>query len=72
MPRFPGFTPAVPDPIFDLMRQARLAGPGAIDATVGAILDAEGLPLLFDCVRNAMEEWTATLARLGRYLDRLS
>jgi aspartate aminotransferase len=46
-----------PDPVFELMRLAKTAGPDGIDGTVGMILSEEGLPLAFDCLRQAAKEW---------------
>lgn len=53
--------PAAPiDPIFAVAEEAKAAGPGAINATIGVILNEDGKPHTFDCVRRAAAEWAAT------------
>ena len=59
---FPRLPPAPVDPIFAVAAEANAAGPGAIDATVGVILNEEGKPHVFDCVRKAAQEWAQTFA----------
>jgi len=43
-------------------QEAKAAGSDAIDATVGVILNEEGRPHVFDCVRKAAAEWAQTFA----------
>ncbi len=59
---FPGLSPLIPDPVFALMRQAKEAGPRAINATVGMILNEEGVPELFGSVRQACTDWQQSLS----------
>ncbi|MDD4628442.1 MAG: aminotransferase class I/II-fold pyridoxal phosphate-dependent enzyme [Candidatus Peribacteraceae bacterium] len=59
---FSRFPPAPVDPIFAVAQEAKAAGEGVIDATVGVILNEEGKPHVFDCVRKAAGEWAKTFA----------
>lgn len=43
-----------PDPIFTLLAQARAAGAGAIDLSIGMILDGDGVPALLPAVHAAV------------------
>lgn len=45
-----------------MAEQAKQAGPQAIDATVGMILNEDGIPEVLPCVRAAAREWAGTFA----------
>jgi aspartate/tyrosine/aromatic aminotransferase len=45
-----------PDPIFQIAAEAKAAGPGAINGTVGMFLDEEGNTLMFPSVRHAVQQ----------------
>jgi len=44
-----------PDPLFAIGTEARLAGPTAINGTLGVVMDEEGNPVLFPSVCRALE-----------------
>src|SRR3990167_8388431 len=58
---FDALPAAVPDMVFTRMRQASEAGPRALNATVGMMLDDEGIPSLFTSVRDAARSWAEEL-----------
>lgn len=53
------------DPIFAASQRAKAAGPGAIDGTVGMLLDDAGNPTVLPSVRRAMQELTAQEPDVG-------
>lgn len=53
---FDQLPPAPPDPIFGIAAEAAAAGPGAINATIGVILDEEGKVSLLPSVAKAAAE----------------
>jgi len=60
---FTRLPPASTDPVFAIAQEAKDAGSGVIDATVGVILDEEGGPLVLPSVRCALEECARTFAQ---------
>lgn len=54
---FSSLAPAPKEPIFAIAEAAKKAGPDAINASIGIILDEHGKPLVLDCVRKALQEW---------------
>ncbi|OIO53485.1 hypothetical protein AUJ46_04775 [Candidatus Peregrinibacteria bacterium CG1_02_54_53] len=55
---FSRLAPASSDPIFAIAAEAKAAGAGVIDATVGMMLDETGEPFALPCVRDAFKELT--------------
>ena len=53
------------DPIFAASQRAKAAGPGAIDGTIGMLLDDSGNPTVLPSVRRAMRELTAQEPDVG-------
>ena len=58
-------TPAERDPIFQVAEEAKSAGPGALDASIGVILDEEGRLLTLECVRKAAGEYAHAAEKSG-------
>jgi aspartate/tyrosine/aromatic aminotransferase len=54
------YLPTAPiDPIFAVAEEAKAAGPDAINASIGVILDEEGKLLVFPSTKRAAEDWLA-------------
>lgn len=51
-----------PDPLFSIAAEAKLAGAGAIDGTLGIFMDEAGKPVLFPSVRSAIKDLEKDLA----------
>jgi aspartate/tyrosine/aromatic aminotransferase len=47
-----------PDPIFAIAAEAKAAGPGVLDATIGVLLGDDGKPVILESVLQAMEKVT--------------
>ncbi|MBU0457974.1 aminotransferase class I/II-fold pyridoxal phosphate-dependent enzyme [Patescibacteria group bacterium] len=54
---------ASPDPIFAIAQKAREAGPEAIDASVGVIIDDEGKPVVLESIRLAAALYAESLSK---------
>ena len=61
---FSSLPPSKPDPLFAIGTEAKLAGPSAINGTLGVVMDEEGKPLVFSSVKKALTDLAATLSTL--------
>lgn len=61
-----------PDPLFAIGTEARLAGPTAINGTLGVVMDEQGVPLLFPSVKKAIEKIATTLPTLDYSYPKLT
>lgn len=67
MTAFKDLPKAPKDPIFTIAEEAKKAGAGKIDASIGILLDEEGKPFVYECVKEAITKVAADAERAAPY-----